>query len=128
MTDALSTAERRLFDTHGPQNKPPTPDNAQRSQLPTDVAEIAGNLLTETSPGHHIGRAIIRHGIRTLLLRARQACVSARPSLLSWNAMKEGLPGGTLSVSPESELEEARLHVARWIGSQPSAAGLLSAR
>ena len=32
--------------------------------------------------------------------------------------MKEGLPGGTLSVSSESEVEEARTHVARWIGSQ----------
>jgi transposase len=31
--------------------------------------------------------------------------------------MKEGLLGGTLSVSLRSELEEARLHVARWIGS-----------
>jgi hypothetical protein len=30
--------------------------------------------------------------------------------------MKEGLLGGTLNVSPRSELEEARLHVARWAG------------
>jgi hypothetical protein len=30
--------------------------------------------------------------------------------------MKEGLLGGTLSVSSRSELEEARLHVARWAG------------
>jgi hypothetical protein len=39
--------------------------------------------------------------------------------------MKEGLPGGTLSVSPESELEEARFHVARWLGSRSQAAGRL---
>jgi integrase/recombinase XerD len=32
--------------------------------------------------------------------------------------MKEGLLGGTLSVSSRSELEEARLHVARWVGSK----------
>jgi hypothetical protein len=38
--------------------------------------------------------------------------------LLLRTAMKEGLPGGTLSVSPESEVEEAHAHVARWIGSQ----------
>jgi hypothetical protein len=37
---------------------------------------------------------------------------------LQRTAMKEGLPGGTLSVTPRSELEEARHHVARWIGSQ----------
>jgi hypothetical protein len=36
--------------------------------------------------------------------------------LSSWTAMKEGLPGGTLGVSPRSELEEARLRVARWLG------------
>jgi hypothetical protein len=32
--------------------------------------------------------------------------------------MKEGLLGGTLDVSPRSELEEARLQVARWAGSE----------
>ena len=32
--------------------------------------------------------------------------------------MKEGLLGGTLGVSPRSESEEARLHVARWTGSE----------
>jgi hypothetical protein len=37
------------------------------------------------------------------------------------NAMKEGLPGGKLRLSPKSELEEARLHVARWIRSQSQA-------
>ena len=36
-----------------------------------------------------------------------------------WTAMKEGLPGGTLSVSSRSELEEARLHVARWTEPEP---------
>src|SRR3954452_7876169 len=36
-----------------------------------------------------------------------------------WTAMKEGLPGDTLRrVDRGSELEEARLHVARWIGSE----------
>src|SRR5215207_10835233 len=34
-----------------------------------------------------------------------------------WTGMKEGLPGGTLRrVDRGSELEEARLDVARWIG------------
>jgi hypothetical protein len=32
--------------------------------------------------------------------------------------MKEGLLGGTLGVSSRSELEEVRLDVARWIGSE----------
>jgi transposase len=32
--------------------------------------------------------------------------------------MKEGLLGGTLSVSPRSQLEEARLHVAPCTGSE----------
>src|SRR3954470_5057292 len=32
--------------------------------------------------------------------------------------MKEGLLGGTLDVSPRSESKEARLHVARWAGSE----------
>ena len=36
--------------------------------------------------------------------------------------MKEGLPGGKLRLSPKSELEEARLHVARWIRSQSQGA------
>src|SRR5215207_251770 len=31
--------------------------------------------------------------------------------------MKGGLAGGTLSVAPKSELEEAHAHVACWIGS-----------
>src|SRR4051812_24964136 len=35
-----------------------------------------------------------------------------------WTAMKEGLLGGTLDVSPRSESKEARLHVARWAGSE----------
>jgi hypothetical protein len=32
--------------------------------------------------------------------------------------MKEGLLGGTLGVSSRSELEDARVHVARWTGSE----------
>jgi hypothetical protein len=35
-----------------------------------------------------------------------------------WNAMKEGLLGGKLRLSPRTNLEEARLHVACWIRSQ----------
>jgi hypothetical protein len=34
--------------------------------------------------------------------------------------MKEGLLGGTLSVSSRSESKEARLHVARWTGFESS--------
>src|SRR3954470_8386704 len=41
--------------------------------------------------------------------------------LLLLTAMKEGLLGATLRVSPKSELEEARSHVARWVGSQSQA-------
>jgi hypothetical protein len=37
------------------------------------------------------------------------------------NAMKEGLPGGKLRLSPKGELEEARLRVARRIGSESQA-------
>ena len=44
-----------------------------------------------------------------------------------WTAMKEGLPGGTLGVSSRSELEEARSHVARWIGSESTSARCLPA-
>src|SRR4051794_36501745 len=46
---------------------------------------------------------------------------AARPpghALSGWTAMKEGLLGGTLDVSPRSESKEARLHVARWAGSE----------
>src|SRR3982074_593820 len=45
---------------------------------------------------------------------------NARPPapLLLWTAMKEGLLGGTLHVSPRSESKEARTHVARWPGSE----------
>src|SRR5215216_1147309 len=42
--------------------------------------------------------------------------------------MKEGLPGGTLSLSSRSEHEEARSHVARWIGSESTSARRLPAR
>ena len=42
--------------------------------------------------------------------------------------MKEGLLGGTLGVSSRSELEEARSHVARWIGSESTSARRLPAR
>jgi hypothetical protein len=42
-------------------------------------------------------------------------------------AMKEGLPGGTLGVSSRSEHEEARSHVARWIGSESTSARRLPA-
>ena len=45
----------------------------------------------------------------------RSRSVAAAP-LPPWTAMKEGLLGGTLVVSPRSESKEARLHVARWIG------------
>src|SRR3954471_1341390 len=43
-------------------------------------------------------------------------------------AMKEGLLGATLSVSPRSEHEEARSHVARWSGSESTPARRLPAR
>ena len=39
-----------------------------------------------------------------------------------WTAMKVGLRGGTLGVSSRSEHEEARWHVARWIGFESPAA------
>jgi hypothetical protein len=42
-----------------------------------------------------------------------------------WTAMKEGLLGGTFSVSPRSELGEARVHGACWIGSEPQPARCL---
>src|SRR4051794_41890197 len=42
--------------------------------------------------------------------------------------MKEGLLGATLSVSPRSEHEEARSHVARWSGSESTPARRLPAR
>ena len=41
--------------------------------------------------------------------------------------MKEGLLGGALCVSPKSELEEARLRVARRIGSKSQEARRVSA-
>ena len=42
--------------------------------------------------------------------------------------MKEGLLGGTLGVSSRSEPEEARVHVARWIGSESTQGRRLPAR
>jgi hypothetical protein len=60
MTDALSTAERRLFDTHGPQNK-----NRRRRAMPSSLnsrptsRRSRGNSSRKRHPGHHIGRAII---------------------------------------------------------------------
>jgi hypothetical protein len=42
--------------------------------------------------------------------------------------MKEGLLGATLSVSSRSEREEARSRVARWFGSESTAARRPSAR
>src|SRR3954468_20674773 len=48
----------------------------------------------------------------------RRLMGSGHPTLLLWTAMKEGLLGGTLDVSPRSESKEARLHVARWAGSE----------
>lgn len=45
------------------------------------------------------------------------------------NVMKEASLGATLRrVTEGASSKEARLHVARWIGSQSQAAGLLSAR
>src|SRR3954469_18558125 len=43
-------------------------------------------------------------------------------------AMKEGLLGATLNVSPRSEHEEARSHVARWSGSESTPARRLPGR
>ena len=48
--------------------------------------------------------------------RLRASAPTVARSRPQWTAMKEGLLGGTLSVSSRSELEEARLYVARWIG------------
>src|SRR3954454_927768 len=45
-------------------------------------------------------------------------CAWASLSVTLRTAMKEGLLGGTLDVSPRSESKEARLHVARWAGSE----------
>jgi hypothetical protein len=50
-----------------------------------------------------------------------------RTRLPLWTAMKEGLLGGTLVVSPRSEFKEARLHVARWIGFESAQGRRLSA-
>ena len=48
-------------------------------------------------------------------------------ALLLWTAMKEGLLGDRLGVSPRSEHEEARSHVARWFGSESTSARCLPA-
>jgi hypothetical protein len=48
---------------------------------------------------------------QTMALRKGSAAINKAKrstALLLWTAMKEGLPGGTLSVSSESEVEEAR--------------------
>jgi hypothetical protein len=42
--------------------------------------------------------------------------------LTLWTAMKVGLLGGRLGVSSRSEHEEARSHVARWIGPESTSA------
>src|SRR4051794_41982294 len=59
------------------------------------------------------------------MTRAARGAVRA---LLQWTATKEGLLGATLSVSPRSEHEEARSHVARWSGSESTPARRLPAR
>jgi hypothetical protein len=55
-----------------------------------------------------------------MLDRGLSGTGAAPAGLPQWTAMKEGLLGGTLTVSPRSELKEARLHVARWIGFESS--------
>jgi hypothetical protein len=93
--------------------------------------------------GHNVSAARAHTMPERLGHRAVHGGVTATPSALSlvackrasrWSsprrsqrtAMKEGLLGGTLTVSSRSEPEEARVHVARWIGSESTQGRRLS--
>src|ERR1700738_1707338 len=71
----------------------------------------------------------LRRGEMQAVQGCRRSVAPKRRSLhAQLNVMKEGLLGGTLCVSSISDHEEARFNVARWIGFEPQARGLLPAR
>jgi hypothetical protein len=75
------------------------------------------NYVRSATPHKVVGpvrRSVIGEDTSTPSAHGRDAIAPTR--LLPWTAMKEGLLGGTLVVSPRSESEEARLDVARWAG------------
>jgi hypothetical protein len=53
---------------------------------------------------------------RRASVSAGSGCSTIEPAAITPHATKDSLLSRTLSVSPSSELDEARLHVARWIG------------
>jgi hypothetical protein len=71
-----------------------------RAQLPNVGCPHARDLAV-TSSDSEFASAPAR-------LRRAPVPPEVRPSLPLWNAMKEGLLGGRLSVSPKSESKEAR--------------------
>src|SRR4029453_7027383 len=90
------------------------------------ASERAGRQLLRSCPGTSSESA--RPGCCSSTGAAVTCARANARSLLSWTAMKEGLLGGTLSVSSRSELEEAHPHVARWIGSESTSVGRLPAQ
>ena len=100
---------------------------ASAPQARTNAARPASCADISQRRGQGCGDAGVDQAGDACIHDAASARVALAP-LAPWTAMKEGLPGATLSVSPESELEEARFHVARWIGSQSQAPGCLPDR
>ena len=92
------------------------PRHAQRTaralrQRPGGPASLVGCDQRGGAPALSCRRdgALAAHGAAAL---GWEEASRLRHETLGWTAIKEGLLGGTFSVSPRSELEEARLHVA----------------
>jgi hypothetical protein len=87
-----------------------------------NTAVLVGRVDILAASGHTWRLAVTEVYVKSREAGSWSAPTPARderrlPPLL-WTAMKEGLLGGTLDVSPRSESKEARLHVARWAGSE----------
>ena len=92
------------------------PRHAQRTaralrQRPGGPASLVGCDQRGGAPALSCRRdgALAAHGAAAL---GWEEASRLRHETLGWTAIKEGLLGGTFSVSPRSELKEARLHVA----------------
>jgi hypothetical protein len=96
--------------------------NRRHVAISTPTPLLIGTLLIgtrRTLPARGVTSPLQTHEAahESAPLTRERASYDRRESLAYRTAMKEGLLGGKLRLSPRTNLEEARLHVARWTSS-----------
>jgi dienelactone hydrolase len=120
--------------TSTPRSTRPQANPRRSGSSPRQTTPAASTRAPPSTSGEWWASSTTRcskpHDSGTRAQRSRSASERASPlgraRRLPGTAMKEDLLGGTLDVSARSELEEARLRVARWVGSESTKGRRLS--